>query len=143
MKNILVAVDLGESSKLLIDTAAELSKKFSAKVWVLHVAEPEPDFVGYDVGPRYIRINRAKDLRKEHVFVQTYTDQLKAGGIDADGLLIAGATVEMILEEMKKLEIDFVIMGHHKHSLMYKIFTGSVDTALVNKSKVPVLIVPI
>lgn len=55
MKNILVAVDLDASSQLLIHAAAEQAEKINAKVWVLHVADPEPDFVGNKAGPQYVR----------------------------------------------------------------------------------------
>lgn len=143
MKNILVAVDLDDSTPLLVEKAAEQAEKFGSKVWVLHIADPEPDFVGNRVGPQYIRDLRREELLNEHRQIRKYTDSLKAKGLDADGLLIAGATIQLILEEIKKLNIDLVIIGHHQHSLMYKIFSGSTDIAIVKKSKVPVMIVPL
>jgi nucleotide-binding universal stress UspA family protein len=143
MKNILVAVDLDDSAQLLVEKAAEQAEKFGSKVWVLHVADPEPDFVGNKVGPQYIRDLRVKELIHEHQLVRKYTDYLKTKNIDADGLLIAGATVQLILEEIEKLNIDLVVIGHHQHSLMYQIFTGTTHSAIVKKSKVPVLIVPL
>lgn len=143
MKNILVAVDLKESSQLLIDTAAELAEKFSSKVWILHIADPEPDFVGNKVGPQYIRDIREKELHHEHQLAQKYSDQLKRKGIVSDGLLIAGATIQTIIEEMGKLGIDFLIIGHHKHSFFYPIFADITDTAVIKKSKVPILVVPL
>lgn len=143
MKNILVAVDLDESSQVLVEKAAELAEKFDSKVWVLHIADPEPDFVGNKVGPQYIRDLRVKELLQEHQLIRKYTDSLRTKNIDADGLLIAGPTVQLILEEIEKLAIDLVIIGHHPHNLMYKIFTGSTHTAVVKKSKVQVLVVPL
>ena len=143
MNNILVAVDLNDSSQLLVEKAVEQAEKFGSKVWILHVADPEPDFVGNEVGPQYIRDLRADELLKEHRMIRKYIDYLKAKDINADGLLIAGATIQTILEETEKLNIDLVIIGHHQHSLVYKIFTGSTDIPVVKNSKVPVLIVPI
>ena len=64
-------------------------------------------------------------------------------GIDADGLLIQGATREMILQESEKLNIDLIIIGHHEHGLLYKIFAGSVASQVIKHSKIPVLTVPI
>ena len=143
MENILVAVDLDESSQVLVEKAAELAEKFSSKVWILHIADPEPDFVGNKVGPQYIRDLRVKELVQEHQLVKKYTDYLHAKNINADGLLIAGATVQLILEKVEELKIDLVVIGHHHHNLMYQIFTGSTLTVVVKKSKVPVLIVPL
>jgi len=143
MKNILVAVDLEKGTLQLINTATSLAEKNNSKVWVLHIAEPEPDFVGNEAGPRYIRVNRAKELRSEHKLVHRYTERLKTKNIKAEGLLIAGATVDMIMQEINKLKIDFVIIGHRKHSFLYKMFFPSTDTAVIKKSKVPVLVIPV
>lgn len=143
MKNILVAVDLEKSGQLLVDTAAQLAEKFGSTIYILHIADPEPDFIGNTVGPDYIREVRAKELHREHKLVQDYADQLRLKGIKADSLLIAGATVETIMQETKKLNADLLIIGHHKHGWLYKIFADVTDAAIINKSKVPVLVVPV
>jgi nucleotide-binding universal stress UspA family protein len=142
MKNILVAIDTNENAQELVKMAATIAEKFLSKIWVLHIAEPEPDFVGDSVGPQYIRDIKAQELRKEHRIVQQFADELKGKGIEAQPLLIAGATVQTILEEMEKYGITLLIIGHHQHSVFYKIFTGATDTALINKSQIPVLIIP-
>jgi nucleotide-binding universal stress UspA family protein len=95
------------------------------------------------VGPQYIRDFLAEELRNEHKKIQSYTKQLQLKGIQADGLLISGATVDMILLEIDKLGIDLVVIGRHEHSLIYKFFTGTTYSSIANKSKVPVLIVPL
>jgi len=143
MKNILVTIDFENEAHLLVDKAFDLAKKFGSKVWLIHIAAPDPDFVGYQVGPQNERDFRAGELRDERKIIENYVQQLKEKGIDAEGLLIQGATVETILKETEKLNIDLVIIGRHKHSLLYKTFVGNTDSALINKSKVPVLIIPL
>jgi nucleotide-binding universal stress UspA family protein len=143
MKNILVAIDFEKEASLLIDRAFDLAQKFGSKVWLIHVAAPDPEFVGYDVGPQNERDFRADELKKEHKIIEKYAHQLKEKGIDAEELLIQGATVETILKETEKLNIDLVIIGHHKHRLLYKTFVGNTDSSLVNKSKVAVLQIPL
>jgi nucleotide-binding universal stress UspA family protein len=143
MKNILVAIDFEENLEPIIDKAFELAKAFKAKVWLLHIAAPEPYFVGYEVGPQYIRDWRAEDLRKEHKQLQRFTSELEEKGIDTEGLVIQGATIEMIIDESKKLNVDLIIAGHHEHSFFYNAFVGSVSSQIIKKSKIPVLIVPV
>lgn len=142
MKNILVTVDFEESNHLVVEKAAEIAGKFDAKLWLIHIAAPDPDFVGFEVGPQYIRDSFADDLRKEHQLIQSYSQSLKNRGIRAEGLLIQGPTVEMILLEAEKLQIDLVVLGHHRHGMLYQIFVGPVDTAVISRSKVPVMVVP-
>ncbi len=142
MKNILVAIEFDENDDLLIDKAFQMAKSFASKLWLIHIAAPEPDFVGYDVGPQYIRDSRADELKNEHKVLQKYTTDLKNKGVDAEGLLVQGATIEMILGESKKLHVDLIIAGYHEHGFMYKALIGSVSTMIIKESKIPVLIVP-
>ena len=142
MKNILVAVDFEDETQMLVDKALELAQKLGSKIWLLHIAPSSPDYVGYSMGPQYIRDNVAVGLRNEHKLIQKYADQLKAKNVEAEGLLVQGATSETILKESTKLNIDLVVIGHHKHSSLYKIFVDDVDSEIISNSKVPVLIIP-
>ena len=142
MKNILVSIDFDKKPELLIDKALELAVAFDSKIWLMHIAAPDPDFGGFEIGPQNVRDNRAAELRKEHKLIQDYAVGLKEKGTNADGLLIQGATIETILEEAKKLDVDMIIAGHHQHGLLYKAFIGSVSGELIKKSKIPVLIIP-
>lgn len=143
MKNILVAIDFDGNEQLLVDKAFQLAEQFDSKIWLIHIAAPDPDFVGYDVGPQYIRDSRASELRKEHKMLQEHSNELKKKGVKAEGLLIQGATIKMIMEEARKLNIDLIIAGFHDHSFLYKAFVGSISGKIVKKSKIPVLLVPI
>lgn len=142
MKNILVTIDFDIKTTLLINKAYELAKAFDSKIWLVHIAAPDPDFVGYQVGPQYIRDSRASDLRTEHRQLQHYAKNIVEKNIDAEGLLIQGATIEMIIQESKKLNIDLIIAGHHKHNFLYKAFVSSVTREIIELSKIPILIVP-
>lgn len=143
MKNILVAIDFSKSEQLVIDKAFQFAKQFDSKLWLVHIAAPDPDFVGYDVGPQYIRDSRAAVLRKEHKHLEALTNTLNEKGIQAEGLLLQGATIQMIMAKVKKLNVDLIIAGHHDHDFLYRAFFGSVSGAIVKKSKIPVLLVPL
>jgi len=142
MKNILATINFEKDEQKLIDQASEIAKAFNAKLWLMHIAAPDPIFVGYKIGPQYIRDTRAHELREEHKQIQNYSNQLKENGIEAEGLLVQGATIEMIMEESKKLNIDLIVAGHAEHSFFYKAFIGSVSSQIIKNSKIPVLIIP-
>jgi len=143
MKTILVTINFDKGDQLLIDKAVQLADAFGSKIWIVHIAAPEPDFVGYEVGPQYIRDFRATDLKKEHHKIYEYVNLLNKKGIDAEGLLVQGATVKMVIEEANKLKADLIIAGHHEHSFIYKALAGRVSSEIIKKSTIPVLIVPI
>lgn len=143
MENIFVAVDFKKKSTVLIDYAATLAEKFASKVWIVHIAAPEPDFVGYTPGPQYIRDSRAEELREEHRVLQDLSAVLDDMGIESEALLIQGPTVEMILEEADKLHADLIICGNHHHSFLHNAFIGSTANELFRKSKIPFLAIPV
>lgn len=143
MKNILVTIDFNKNEQLLIDKASQLARAFDSKLWLIHIAAPDPDFVGYEAGPQYVRDARASDLRKEHKLLQEYSNTLNEKGINAEGLLIQGATIEMVIEEAKKLNVELIVAGHQEHGFLYNALRGSVSGQIVKKSKIPVLVVPL
>jgi nucleotide-binding universal stress UspA family protein len=143
MKNLLVALDMKPSDALLLDQASFLAEKCGASIWMVHVASPDPDFVGFEMGPKYIRDFVADELRTEHRQIQGYAEMLQSRGLEAEGLLIQGPTIDMIEEEVKKLNIDLLIIGSHKHGFLYETFVGNIAFRIVKEVSVPVLIVPL
>jgi len=143
MKNLLVAVDLKSTDQTLLEQAAILADKFNSKIWLIHIADPDPDFVGYGIGPKYIRDFRADELRHDHVLLQSHVEDLRDKSIEAEGLLIQGPTVEMIFEEVEKLQIDILILGSHKHSFLYQAFIGHTAVKIIGNISIPIFIVPL
>lgn len=141
--NILVALDLKEPSEKLLQYAGEIAKKFDSKLWLVHIAAPDPDFVGYEPGPQYVRDFRAEELKEEHQQLQAMAREFENNVINAEGLLIEGATSEMIAEECQKLNIDLICMYHHKHPWWQELFESHTDFHVIDKVKVPVLTVPV
>ena len=142
MKNILVALEFDNKAEVLLEKARELADKFDAHVWIVHVAAPHPDFIGYEVGPQYIRNARAETLRDEHRTLQGFAQSLNDKGIKSTSLLIQGATVETIMEECEKLEADLLMIGFNAHSALYKMFIGGTTASVIENSTIPILIVP-
>ncbi|HEY9185112.1 MAG TPA: universal stress protein [Salegentibacter sp.] len=142
-KNILVAVDFNDTIGELMGYAESIAQKFGSKIWVVHVAEPSPDFTGYEVGPQYIRDVKAEEFREEHRQLQAISKLFVDQNIEAEALLIQGSTVKTIIEEVKKLNADLLIVGTHKHGLLFNILSENVSLELLKKADVPFLAIPI
>lgn len=140
--NLLTAIDFSDSSQIVIEKVKELATALSAKVWLLHIAEPDPDFVGYEVDTPVMREVTAERFRKEHRQLQQLSDDLRSKGIDCTALLIQGPTVETIINETSKLSIDMLILGSHGKGVFKRLLIGSISEEVLHKSPVPVLIVP-
>jgi nucleotide-binding universal stress UspA family protein len=126
----------------VIQTAAQLAGPLSAKVYLLHVAPPEPEFVGYDPGPQSVRDTVAKSRHDEHRRLQELEKQMVDQGVQAAALLVQGFAVEKILSEAARLGADLVVMGSHGHGALRQILVGSATDGVLRKATCPVVIVP-
>jgi nucleotide-binding universal stress UspA family protein len=140
--NILVGVDFSDASEKVLARAEELAKSVSAKVWLLHVAEPDPDFIGYAPGPQSVRDAVAHEFHAEHRKIQELAGRFGESGLDTTPLLIQGATAETILKEAEKLAVDVIVVGSHGHSALHHLLVGSVSEGVLKGAQCPVLVVP-
>ncbi|MBV6404984.1 MAG: universal stress protein [Flavobacteriales bacterium] len=142
MKNILAAVDLSPITHEVLRMAGAQAAPHKATLWVVHVAAPDPDLVGFEPGPQHIRDHRAQELRDEHLELQQYAADLALTGIDARALLVQGPTVATILEEAVRLQADLVVLGTHGRGALHRLFVGSVCQQVLAAARFPLLIVP-
>jgi nucleotide-binding universal stress UspA family protein len=142
MKNILVPIDFSAVQNNMVSIAGDLAKAQGAKLWLVHVAAPDPDFVGFKVGPEYVREQRADILRQEHQDIQAIAAHLKDAGISAEALLVQGPTTDTLLEVAQKVSADLIVIGSHGRSAIFRAFVGSVSEQILKESKVPVMVVP-
>ncbi|MDH5586970.1 MAG: universal stress protein [Nitrospirota bacterium] len=139
---LLVAVDFSDSSRIVIEYVTDLANVVCGKIWLLHVAEPDPEFVGYDVDPPEMRDVIARRFHKEHLQIQQLSQELRSKGLDCDALLIQGPTVETILRESKKLSVDMVVVGSHGKGILKHLLVGSTSEGVLHQASIPVLVVP-
>ena len=138
----LVAIDFSESMKKIIESVKLCIRDENDQVILLHVAEPDPDFIGYEVDTEQMRDIEAKRYHQEKCDLESVKEDLDKEGISSKALLIQGAIVETILKEAEKLAVDVIIMGSHGKNFMQRTLLGSSSTGVMHKSTLPVLIVP-
>ena len=139
---LLVCVDLSESTEIIVNKIEEITKAIPAKVWLLHNAVPEPDFIEFKVDPLAARESLAKKFHVEHRQIQELASRMRKAGVETTALLVHGATVDTILKEASDLEVDMIVVGSHGRGAMYQLLMGSVSEAVLHKSRFPVLVVP-
>jgi nucleotide-binding universal stress UspA family protein len=138
----LVAIDFSESMKKIIESVKLCIRDENDQVILLHVAEPDPDFVGYKVDTEQMRDIEAKRYHQEKCDLEVVKKDLGKEGINSKALLIQGAIVDTILKEAEKLAVDVIIMGSHGKNFMQRTLLGSSSTGVMHQSTLPILIVP-
>jgi nucleotide-binding universal stress UspA family protein len=142
MRKILAALDFSSVSKVVIEQAAALAQAFSSQLTLVHVAAPNPEFVGFEVGPQTVREDRAREVRREHRELQEIAEGLRKRSIAVHALLIQGPSVEKIVAEAERLEVDVIVIGSHGHGAVYRALLGSISEGVVRAAPCPVLVVP-
>ena len=140
---LLVAIDIPESSAVVIGAAKSLANKTDDTIILLHVAAPDPDFVGYDVDPPVMRDAVAARFHEEHRLLQTLGKALRDDGLECAALLVQGPTVETILREAGKVSADLIVLGSHGKGILKRMALGSVSEGVLRQAIVPVLVVPV
>ncbi len=143
MKTILVPVDFSDATPRVIEAASQMAKAFASRVVLLHVAEPEPDFVGFEPGPATVRMSVARDFRAEHQQMDELKNSFLAVGIESTALHVQGSSVEKILHEAMQHDAGLIVIGSHGHGALYELLAGSVTAGVLKDSKCPVLVVPV
>ena len=145
MKNILVAIDDCEATNIaspIIERTLELAGVFSSKVWIIHVVPDMRRSTPFNVDSKVLRREVAAELCKEHEFLQRLAQCLRDRDIDAKALLIEGATTKTILKESDRLDIDLIVLGCHRHGLLYGVLTEFTEEGLLSKCPRPIMFVP-
>lgn len=145
MKNILVAIDDCHNTTIaspLIERVIELASVFSSKVKILHVV-PQSRQLPFNVDKKTLRHVAAHELHDEHEFLQRLSSSLRNQNIEATSLLVEGAIIKTILYESDRLDIDLIILGHHRHSELYEALMSGTEEGLLKKCAHPIMFVPI
>jgi len=144
VKNILVAIDTCEAITIaspIMERTLELADAFSSKVWILHIVPPsrQPPF---NVDAKTLRREVAAEFRHEHDFLQHLAQCLRDRDIDANALLVKGATIKTILNESDRLDIDLIVLGCHQHGLLYGALMDVTEEGLLSNCSRPLMFVP-
>ena len=139
---LLAALDLSRTTPAVLREARAWARRLSAELFLIHVAEPDPDFIGYGAGPESVRLAVAHKFQRAHQQIEALAVELRQDGLNATALLVQGPTAETILREADKLSADAIIMGTRARSAVRELFVGSVSKEVLHKSTHPVLLVP-
>ncbi|MDR2122845.1 MAG: universal stress protein [Flavobacteriaceae bacterium] len=142
MKSIIVPVDFSESTKYIIEEAIYYAKATQSKVYLLHVASLDLGFVIGDIGFQYLPELEEAGMKEETNELIKCEELLKKAGVDVEIIIKQGTPADIILKETAAKNANLIIMSSHGRGVFLEVILGSVSKNVIQKSKVPVLIVP-
>ena len=149
MKKVMISVDYNPNSEKVVNMGYELAKLMQAEVCLFHVLaevryygmQYEP-FMGYEGYAFPVDYKVQEDVVK---VAQDYLNKTVThlGGDNISTHLAEGDTAQTILEYSEKWGADVIVMGTHSHGTLEKLFLGTVASTVLEKTKIPVYMVPI
>jgi len=149
MKKVLIAIDYNPTSEKVVMGGYDLAKSLGAEVCLIHVitnlqyyGAQYPSFMGFEsmnlsYDPKIH--NEMKNIAKE--YVTTVASHLSDDAVTTH--VAEGDTARAILEYSKQWGADLIVMGTHSHSTFEKLLIGTVATSVLEKTTVPVHMIPV
>jgi len=136
---ILFAADFSENSWEAFRSACSLAAEGEARLYVLHVVEPDlvvktPDYLGLGSVPASETEGVHEFLERRMVDVYVPTDPIDVEYRTQEG----DASVE-IVRMADEIGADLIAMGTHGRTGLRRLLAGSVATMVLSKARCPVL----
>jgi nucleotide-binding universal stress UspA family protein len=134
---IVVANDGSEGGFRALAMACDLSKRYGAALHMISVEEL-PDFpASID---EILEIKDA-DNHKFHAVVERAREMAKAQGIEFEAEVVAGHAAASVIQRVKAVKADLLVVGFMGHSALYERIIGGTSDRLVRLAPCPVLVV--
>jgi nucleotide-binding universal stress UspA family protein len=145
MKTIVAAVDFSNATLGVIEMASSLAKAFGAKLHLLHIVEQEPSYTAYGFTPdEYPALHAFQQEAKRRAAAKLEELLASISGSLPDTVveLVEDSPLHGVIDYVKRVQADLVVLGSHGHGVVVSLLLGSVAEGMVRKSIVPTLIVP-
>ena len=142
MTNIILPVDFGKTTDVLLDAAIKFAKEVNGRLCLIHVAPMDLGLAVGDIGMQYFPEIEQSEIREELLELNRLEQQVVAQGVDCEHLLKQGIPKDIILAYAEQKNAGYIVMGSHGRSGIYDVFIGSLTKELTKLSPIPVLVVP-
>lgn len=135
-------VAYGGDDRNVVNVAATHARKEGARLHLVHVLEwsPYSFLTPQELEERHAR--RKKELaRAQEAVMEPVLGDLRASGVEADGEILYGSTVELVLQVAREQNAALIFVGRSEATLSARVF-GSVTIGLAQSAPVPTVIVP-
>lgn len=143
MLNIVLPVDFGDSTDILVDAAIKFAKEINGKICLIHVAPADIGFAIGDMGFQYFPEVEQNEIRQELLRLNNIQQRVLAQDIDCEHLLKQGVAGDIILDYAQEKNAGYIVLGSHGRSGIYDVFVGSLTKEITRRAKIPVLVIPV
>lgn len=133
---ILCATDGSDHAGKAVAVAADLGRRYNARVIILTAYEPIPR----ELGAPYLEDLVGRRLRAAEGLINAATPVMKGQGITPIVEILEGPAARAILEVARTRSCDLIVMGARGLGPLGAMLLGSVSTRVVHEAPCPVLL---
>lgn len=141
MQSILIAVDLSEISRTVVDHAMQMADPRDSDVHLLHVTLPN-HYVPSNVNADALRSGGASELCAEKRKLHEMAEEIRGRGYQVTTHQVPGNASHTILAMAGEIDADQIVMGTHRHSDAYHLLMGGIGSRVKRRATCPVMLVP-
>lgn len=139
-KRICCAIDFGEPSRVAMEQAADLARRFEAELVLVHVVVPPPPAASdVLVSSRGVATVAAEE--HERTLEEWRAEAERRAGRPARSRVLSGAPAAEILRHAREEGCDLLVIGTHGRTGISRLVLGSVAARVARESACPVLVV--
>ena len=143
MKNqILIAVDLSESSELVIKKGIELAIKMEASVILSSVIPMYVDYLQSQMSMVPTPWDEIYTTQKEAAIKELKLVQDKFPHIPIEIYVEVGNAKDVVIDKATKDKVDYIVVGTHGRTGFSHVVMGSTAEYIVRHATMPVMVVP-
>jgi len=143
MKNqILIAVDLSESSELVIKKGIELAIKMEASVILSSVIPMYVDYLQSQMSMVPTPWDKIYTAQKEAAIKELKLVQDKFPNIPIEIYVEVGNAKDVVIEKAIMDKVDYIVVGTHGRNGFSHVVMGSTAEYIVRHATMPVMVVP-
>jgi nucleotide-binding universal stress UspA family protein len=140
--SILVALDLTDASRCILDRASDLALLTRARLTLVHVLQPPLSNPASGVVASFDPRAAEKLFEAAKGEMDRIAHDLRGKGLEVDGLTIVGVTVPGAITRLAEREgYDLVALTTHGRGGLSRAFIGSVADKVIRTTECPILVV--
>jgi len=151
IKKILYATDLSKNSAYAFLYATDLARCHDARIVILHAIEPIPSYIEGEAGitdevKKKQQEEAIQEIKKRlQWFCKKAEDQIgpPCAELVSKSLVVRGHPPEEILNAANEEDCDLIVLGTHGKGFLTHTFLGSVSSAVLQRTRKPVFIIPL
>jgi nucleotide-binding universal stress UspA family protein len=142
MKTILAPVDFSGATDAVVAEATALARALDARVVLLTVIQPPAITNEYSALMDNLAEIVAAGEKNATKHLLEFEAKLQAEKVPVETIQINGSPIRVIVEQAKKLDADYIVMGSHGHTALYDLLVGSTTHGVLMRAACPVVITP-